>query len=128
MSKSEYLCSLNKKIEKYYEKEREKSNEILRQKIELENLKKKIYDEKIDFLVDIYYPLIINNLEHNSIRGKNEGFLILDKRDFIIDENKNIKYNCRIMINSLLQKYYRKLNGLKYDILIDKQLILHLIW
>jgi len=127
--KSDYLINLNKKALDFHLAEAEKRREVVKEGIQLRINTKKLFDERIEQLIEIYYPLIINLLEEKALQGKNIGYLNIEKDDFKFDFiNNGYSRNLELMMRKLLKKYRLQLEGLQYQVWNNNGLILKLFW
>ena len=128
---SNYLKGLNMKVEEYYKSISDKRRRELKYLLEEKKEKKKMFQERIDYLINIYYPLIINELETQSSKGMKIGCFKVEKDDFELQElvNNTSLRNVEIMMKNIMDIDYDKLYGLQYFVWnIDNDIIIKLMW
>lgn len=126
--KTEFLQSLENNVNHY---KIQKSNKIqkLHELINEQNrIKREIFQEQIEKLSDFYYQFVIYHLKAHSKIGKREIFLAMNKKDFNIGYCVSLQYTCKLMMKKMLNKYKDTIKGLRYKIIMNGQLVLHISW
>ena len=126
--KTEFIQSLENNVNNYKFQTSHKIQKLHELINEQNKIKRDIYQEQIEKLSDFYYQFVIYHLKIHSKIGKREIFLALSKKDFNIGYCVNIQYNCRLMMKKMLNKYKETIKGLRYKIIMNDQLVLHISW
>ena len=126
--KTEFLQSLENNVNNFKFQKSHKIQKLHELINEQNKIKREIYQEQIEKLSDFYYQFVIYHLKIHSKIGKREIFLALNKKDFNIGYCVNIQYNCRLMMKKMLNKYQETIKGLRYKIIMNSQLVLHISW
>jgi hypothetical protein len=128
--KSEFILNLYKMIHDF--KQKKYNNQLLVYKKDDDEkiFLKKLFQQKINELMEKYYIKIIVYLEERSINGKNSGILIIQKDNFRLNVTNNPpSRNLELVMRQMFKTYDNILNGLEYQIWNqNNNLYLKLIW
>ena len=128
--KSEFILNLYKMIHDFNEKKYNNQLLVYKKDNDEKIFLKKLFQQKINELMEKYYIKIIVYLEERSINGKNSGILIIQKDNFKLNITNNPpSRNLELVMRQMFKTYNNILNGLEYQIWNqNNNLYLKLIW
>ena len=128
--KSEFILNLYKMIHDFNQKKYNNQLLVYKKDDDEKIFLKKLFQQKINELMEKYYNKIISYLEQRSINGKNSGILIIEKDNFRLNITNNPpSRNLELVMRQMFKTYNNILNGLEYQIWNhNNKLYLKLIW
>ena len=128
--KSEFILNLYKMIYDFNKKKYNNQLLVYKKDNEQKILLKRLFEQKINELMEKYYIKIIDYLEVRSLNGKNSGILIIEKDNFRLNITNNPpSRNLELMMRQMFKNYSNILTGLEYQIWNqNNNLYLKLIW
>ena len=128
--KSEFILNLYKMIHDFNQKKYNNQLLVYKKDDDEKIFLKKLFQQKINELMEKYYNEIISYLEQRSINGKNSGILIIEKDNFRLNITNNPpSRNLELVMRQMFKTYNNILNGLEYQIWNhNNKLYLKLIW
>ena len=128
--KSEFILNLYKMIYDFNKKKYNNQLLVYKKDDDDKILLKRLFEQKINELMEKYYIKIIDYLEVRSLNGKNSGILIIEKDNFRLNITNNPpSRNLELMMRQMFKNYSNILTGLEYQIWNqNNNLYLKLIW
>ena len=102
--KSEFILNLYKMIYDFNKKKYNNQLLVYKKDDDEKILLKRLFEQKINELMEKYYIKIIDYLEVRSLNGKNSGILIIEKDNFRLNiTNNHPSRNLELMMRKMFK-------------------------
>ena len=108
--KSEFILNLYKMIYDFNKKKYNNQLLVYKKDDDEKILLKRLFEQKINELMEKYYIKIIDYLEVRSLNGKNSGILIIEKDNFRLNITNNPPSRNLELVMRKMFKNYSSLN------------------